>query len=100
LVECLAGLFGRLCYRLRSSGVEGLPAGGALIVANHLSFADPLILQMASPRPLRFTGLPATRALHPLIRWAFAAADTLEVSPDFSSGEVDRLIECLRKGEW
>ncbi|MCE5267109.1 MAG: MFS transporter [Planctomycetaceae bacterium] len=37
-------------YRIRIEGVENLPPGGALIVANHISWADGVLLGLACPR--------------------------------------------------
>jgi acyl-[acyl-carrier-protein]-phospholipid O-acyltransferase/long-chain-fatty-acid--[acyl-carrier-protein] ligase len=45
----------RAAYRVRVSGAEHLPAeGGVLIVANHLSYIDPLFVGAACPRRPRF----------------------------------------------
>jgi acyl-[acyl-carrier-protein]-phospholipid O-acyltransferase / long-chain-fatty-acid--[acyl-carrier-protein] ligase len=39
-----------LMYRVRLEGIENVPAGGALIVANHVSWADGVLLGMNCPR--------------------------------------------------
>lgn len=45
----------RLCYRLQIHGRQHIPKhGAALVVCNHVSFMDALVLGGASPRPLRF----------------------------------------------
>ncbi len=45
----------RMRYRLFIEGIENLPQkGGALLLGNHISWIDWLILQVASPRPLKF----------------------------------------------
>lgn len=42
-------------YRLEARGWADLPArGGAVLVSNHVSYVDALILAACSPRPLRF----------------------------------------------
>ena len=42
-------------YRVQKRGVEHIPhEGAALIVCNHVSFVDPVILMAVSPRPIRF----------------------------------------------
>lgn len=42
-------------YRLSVNGLDNLPAtGGALLLGNHISFFDWALLQVASPRPIRF----------------------------------------------
>src|SRR6266581_2896558 len=50
--------FGRLLvrcfYRVTAIGLENLPDGGFLLVPNHISWVDALVLQLACPRPIRF----------------------------------------------
>ena len=42
-------------YRLEKSGLENIPdEGQAVLVCNHVSFVDPLVILAASPRPIRF----------------------------------------------
>jgi precorrin-6B methylase 2 len=44
-----------ICTRARITGLEHFPrVGGVLIVSNHVSIADPVVLISASPRPLVF----------------------------------------------
>ena len=45
-VRLLAGCM----YRVRVEGVENVPPGGALVVANHVSWADGVLLGLACPR--------------------------------------------------
>src|SRR4051812_47511549 len=45
----------RLVYRVRVRGEEHLPTSGpAILVCNHVSFVDAVILGITSPRPMRF----------------------------------------------
>jgi len=42
-------------YRLEERGLDNIPAeGAALLVCNHVSFADALVISAACPRPIRF----------------------------------------------
>ncbi len=42
-------------YRLKKEGVEAIPdEGPALLVCNHVSLVDALVIAAASPRPIRF----------------------------------------------
>ena len=42
-------------FRLSAKGIENLPAtGGTLLLGNHISYLDWAIVQIASPRPIRF----------------------------------------------
>jgi len=55
LLRFMAWLMVKAAYRLRSEGIDHIPEeGAALIVANHVSFADAVIIMGASPRPIRF----------------------------------------------
>lgn len=55
LIRFMAWLLIKAGYRLRTEGVEHIPAeGAALLVANHVSFVDSLVIMGASPRPVRF----------------------------------------------
>src|SRR5207237_2144716 len=44
----------RLVYRIKAIGIENLPPGGCLLVPNHITWVDAIILQLACPRPVRF----------------------------------------------
>jgi acyl-[acyl-carrier-protein]-phospholipid O-acyltransferase/long-chain-fatty-acid--[acyl-carrier-protein] ligase len=44
----------RCFYRVTAIGLENLPDGGFLLVPNHISWVDALVLQLACPRPIRY----------------------------------------------
>ncbi|WP_234086991.1 MFS transporter [Azonexus sp. R2A61] len=55
LLRFIAWLLVKAVYRLRVEGGEHIPLEGpALLVANHVSYADAVILMGAAPRPVRF----------------------------------------------
>jgi acyl-[acyl-carrier-protein]-phospholipid O-acyltransferase/long-chain-fatty-acid--[acyl-carrier-protein] ligase len=61
----------RLIYRVTAIGVEHLPAGGFLLLPNHITWVDAIVLMLASPRPIRFIideGVYRNRFLHPVLR--------------------------------
>lgn len=43
-------LVSRLMYRVKVEGLENVPTGGVLIVSNHVSWADGVLLGLACPR--------------------------------------------------
>jgi len=44
----------RLVYQVKAIGLENLPSGGFLLVPNHITWIDAIILQLACPRAIRF----------------------------------------------
>ncbi|HQH27749.1 MAG TPA: MFS transporter, partial [Oligoflexia bacterium] len=55
LVRCMNWILIHTLYRVRVVGVENIPAsGGALLVCNHMSFVDPLLLLASLGRHVRF----------------------------------------------
>ena len=55
LLRFVAFIVTRLVYRFKVRGDEHIPTtGAALLVCNHVSFVDPVLLMAASPRPIRF----------------------------------------------
>jgi acyl-[acyl-carrier-protein]-phospholipid O-acyltransferase/long-chain-fatty-acid--[acyl-carrier-protein] ligase len=44
----------RCFYRVDAVGLENLPSGGFLLLPNHISWVDAVVLQLACPRPIRY----------------------------------------------
>ena len=79
-------------WKLRVEGIENLPSGGAVLVANHQSIVDIPMLLSAFPRPIGFL---AKRELGeiPLFGKAMAAAGNLFVDRDDPRDSVRMLRE-------
>lgn len=75
-VEVVAAILARLLYRVKSSGIKNVPVtGGAVLIANHLSYVDAVVLQLVCPRRIRFVGfhgLIDQRLLDLCLRWSGA----------------------------
>ena len=55
LLRFVAFIASRIVYRFKVSGDEHIPVqGAAILVCNHVSFIDAVLLMAASPRPIRF----------------------------------------------
>ena len=46
--------FARCFYRVTAYGADNLPSGGSLLLPNHISWIDAIVLQVACPRPIRY----------------------------------------------
>src|SRR5207237_526496 len=44
----------RCFYRVTALGINHLPAGGFLLLPNHISWVDAIVLQLTCPRPIRY----------------------------------------------
>ena len=81
-------------YRMRILGHEHIPKkGGALLVPNHISFIDGLLLIASLDRPIRFV-VDADYAAHPLFRPFMGA---LHVIPIASHGGPRAILTTLRQ---
>jgi len=92
-------LLSRLLYRVRALGVSHIPeSGGAVVIANHLSYVDVVVLQLACPRPLRFIAFrgPGTGWL---LRWIFRRAGVVDISHGQSSRWLRDSVRVLEAGE-
>jgi len=49
-----AGPLVRCVYRVTALGIEHLPQGGFLLLPNHITWVDAIVLQVACPRPIRY----------------------------------------------
>ena len=66
-------------YRVSSRGLDNIPAeGAAVLVANHVSYVDALLIGGAVRRPVRFVMEKAIYDL-PVANWLFKAARTIPI---------------------
>jgi acyl-[acyl-carrier-protein]-phospholipid O-acyltransferase/long-chain-fatty-acid--[acyl-carrier-protein] ligase len=67
LVRFIGLVLTRLCYRIRVLGLENVPIeGGALLVSNHVSMSDALLIQATQQRRIRFMMYRSIYEQHPL----------------------------------
>jgi acyl-[acyl-carrier-protein]-phospholipid O-acyltransferase/long-chain-fatty-acid--[acyl-carrier-protein] ligase len=54
-IRLVLWLLANLLFKIRITGAENIPAkGGALLVSNHVSYADSILIGCATPRFIRF----------------------------------------------
>lgn len=80
LLRFAAWVLAHISYRIQIQGEDHLPAEGpAVLVANHVSFVDWLIVAATSPRPVRFV-MHRDYAELPLLRWLFRGAKVIPIA--------------------
>ncbi|MEO6003534.1 MAG: AMP-binding protein [Opitutus sp.] len=99
LVEWVAAAVARALYRVRFSGAEHIPArGGALLIANHLSYVDGVALQLACPRPIRFVIFQGFQTQPMVALWSKWSRAIL-ISADHPSSGIKEAVLALRAGD-
>ena len=105
LMRFLSWLMVRALYRLRVRGVEAhVPdEGPALLVCNHVSYMDALILAATIPRPVRFVMYYRIFNI-PVMRWIFRTAKAIPIaSPKEDAALMQRAFDqidaALAEGE-
>ena len=96
----VVGLFlSRLRYSVRIVGAEHLPkTGGALIVCNHVSYMDTIILSLASPRPIRFLSHESFFKT-PILSSILQLFGAIPVAPNRAKEALRHASDCIRAGE-
>ena len=88
LLRFLAWILARLVYRVRSVNSDFVPKKGpALVVCNHVSYVDAIILSACIPRPMRFVMESAIFQL-PVFNWIFQGMKAIPVA----SAAEDRAV--------
>ena len=99
LLEVIASLVGRTLYRVRSSGSANIPAtGGVLLIANHISYVDVVVLQLACPRPIRFVGHQGLRR-NRFFNWCFEVTGSIPISAEQPRSGLKAAVAALKAGE-
>ncbi|MGC3962623.1 MAG: MFS transporter [Rhodocyclaceae bacterium] len=94
----------RVMYRVRVDGIDHIPhEGPALIVCNHVSFVDALVIIAASRRPVRFVMDHAIFRL-PILNFVFRQNRAIPIAPARESREVlngayDEIAAALAEGD-
>jgi acyl-[acyl-carrier-protein]-phospholipid O-acyltransferase/long-chain-fatty-acid--[acyl-carrier-protein] ligase len=96
LVRMLVGCM----YRVRVEGLENVPAGGALLVANHVSWADGVLLGLACPRHPRMVAL-ADYFQNRWLGWFARLGRIIPIGPTRKSmvNSIRAAREALQQGE-
>ena len=100
LMRFLSWILVKTLYRIDTEGLENIPdEGPALLVCNHVSFMDPLIVMGVVRRPIRFVMYYKIYNI-PLLNFIFRTAKTIPIAGrkenaallDAAFDEVDRAL--------
>jgi 1-acyl-sn-glycerol-3-phosphate acyltransferase len=81
LMRFLIWLLVHTVYRLDKSGLENIPESGpAVLVCNHVSFVDALVIAAACPRPVRFV-MDHQIFKIPILSFVFRTGRAIPIAP-------------------
>jgi 1-acyl-sn-glycerol-3-phosphate acyltransferase len=81
LMRFLTWVFVNIMYRVKVRGLENIPeTGPALIVCNHVSFMDPLVIGGSVRRPVRFV-MDHNIFKTPVLSFIFRTAHAIPIAP-------------------
>ncbi|OOG49656.1 MFS transporter [Rhodanobacter sp. C01] len=104
LMRFITWLLVNTLYRVRVDGMQNVPEeGAALLVCNHISFVDPLLLMANLRRPARFVMYYKIFNI-PLLRFVFRTAKAIPIAghkedPAVLQQAYDAIDEALAAGE-
>jgi 1-acyl-sn-glycerol-3-phosphate acyltransferase len=91
-------------YRIRLVHAERIPEeGAAVLVCNHVSFVDAVVIMAESPRPIRFV-MDYQIFKNPFAGWVFRHAKAIPIAPAHQDPQVlarayERCAQALADGE-
>jgi hypothetical protein len=104
LLRFLSWLLVSVVYRVNKRSTDMIPQqGAALIVANHVSFVDALVLMAMSPRPIRFV-MDHRIFRVPVLSWLFRQGRAIPIAPAKEDPRMmeqafDSVSQALRDGQ-
>jgi len=104
LMRFICWLLIHTIYRLEKRGLENIhEKGPAVLVCNHVSFVDPLVILAASPRPIRFV-MDHNIFKTPIVSFVFRTGKAIPIAPAKEDEKLleeayDRIAEALEAGE-
>jgi 1-acyl-sn-glycerol-3-phosphate acyltransferase len=104
LLRFIAWLLVHTFYRIRLVHAERIPEeGAAVLVCNHVSFVDAIVIMAESPRPIRFV-MDQQIFRSPFVGWLFRHAKAIPIAPAHEDAALlkrayDLCAQALADGE-
>lgn len=96
LVRLVVWLLTNTLYRIRAVGDENIPKEGALLVANHVSWVDAVLVAASCDRMVRFLMFRPYYEWRPL-NWLFRMMHAIPVASDDSPEKIAESLEIARE---
>ena len=96
IAQQVAQFFFTIWFQMRSFGMENLPQGGALLLINHQSFLDPLMVGLPLPRPVSYVARDNLFRI-PILGWLLRRTYVIPISRE--RGGTESLRESIRRLE-
>jgi 1-acyl-sn-glycerol-3-phosphate acyltransferase len=98
LLRFVAWVVSAIMYRFKVRGDDNIPTvGAALLVCNHVSYVDAVLLMAASPRPIRFL-MDHKIFKIPVLGWFFKLAKAIPIAPKSENEEIyNKAFKCANE---
>lgn len=104
LVRFLAWILIHTIHRVNTVNRDRIPdEGAAVLVCNHVSYVDAIVIMAISPRPIRFVMDHRIFSI-PILAWIFKTAKTIPIAPAKENPQLmekafDRIAAALEDGD-
>ncbi len=104
LLRFVAWVMANVVYRFKVVGDQHIPTkGAAILVCNHVSYADAVLLMAASPRPIYFL-MDHQIFKVPMLGWLFKLARAIPIAPRAENpaaydAAFDAALKVLKEGD-
>lgn len=104
MMRCIIWILVHVLYRVKHKGLENIPKeGAAVMVCNHVSFVDALVLASCSRRPPRFVMYYKIFAI-PVMSFIFRTGKAIPIAgmkenPEMMERAFDSIAEALDNGD-
>jgi 1-acyl-sn-glycerol-3-phosphate acyltransferase len=102
-IRFIVWILTNIIYRLKEQGRDNIPEeGAAVLVSNHVSYVDALLIASTSPRPIRFV-MDHNIFKNPLLGWFFKLVKAIPIAPEKVCAKTyneafDTVSKVLREG--
>ena len=98
LIRKVITAIAKIPYKITALGLDRIPAGGFLILPNHLTWIDAILLQLACPRTIRFI-IWESYYYNPIFRPFLSFIGAIPISNTRAKDAIRTAIDYIHAGE-